>query len=111
MADTRRVTRFILRLRLAVRSHLGTDVATAALLALLWMGIAGPAIYRAGALSAQQPPPPPTPKPFPSDPPSSAPGAVQTGEALGEARTVVNVGAFHAFSPTTTGKLESITSE
>src|SRR5262249_57132804 len=69
MADTRRVTRFTLRLR----NHLGTVLATAALLALLWLGVVTPAMDRAGALGAQQPPPP-TRTTLPDDTPVISPG-------------------------------------
>src|SRR5262249_53198148 len=69
MADTRRVTRFTLRLR----NHLGTVLATAALLALLWLGVVTPAMDRAGALGAQQPPPP-TRTTLPDDTPVIGPG-------------------------------------
>jgi hypothetical protein len=59
MVDTRRVTRF--RVRLAVRNYLGTGFSTAALLALFWMGMVAPALDCAGLVSAQQPPPSPNP--------------------------------------------------
>src|SRR5262249_38075228 len=57
-------------------------VATAAVLALLWMSMVAPAIYRAGALSAQQAPPSGTKPVDPAKPAPPAPLRAQPGIQL-----------------------------
>src|SRR5262245_38321633 len=85
MADTRRTVtnvRFMVRVCVPGARKFGAGVATAAVLALLWMSMVAPALYRAGALSRQQTPPSGTKPAAPAPPAPPTPLRAQPGIQL-----------------------------